>query len=73
MLVRERPDFGLDGIYQSIVGRDSGFRTLVGRTSKVDGTKQMVAWVVCFEIADPPKDMATIRFVAGRVGANETT
>jgi avidin family protein len=53
MLVRERPDFGLDGIYQSIVGRDSGFRTLAGRTSKVDGTKQMVAWVVCFEIADP--------------------
>jgi hypothetical protein len=53
MLLREHTDLGLEGTYQSMVGRDSGFRALAGRTSKVDGPKQMVAWSVCFEIANP--------------------
>jgi Avidin family len=51
--IREHADHSVTGIYHSIVGRDPGFRALAGRTNKVDGRKQMVAWAVCFEVADP--------------------
>lgn len=53
MLLRQGAGFSVDGIYHSIVGRDSGFRELAGRTNEVDGAKQMVSWAVCFEISDP--------------------
>jgi len=36
-----------------MVGRDSTVRRLSGRTSPVEGGKQMVAFAVCFEIAAP--------------------
>jgi hypothetical protein len=53
MLIREHADHSITGIYHSIVGRDPGFRVSTGRTNKIDGSKQMVAWAVCFEVADP--------------------
>jgi Avidin family len=53
MLLIEAADHGLSGIYHSIVGRDPGYRALAGRASPQDGPKQMAAFTVCFEIADP--------------------
>ena len=53
MLLKEHPDRSVSGIYQSAVGRDPNPRPLSGRTSAVDGSKQMIAWTVCFEVAAP--------------------
>ena len=53
MLLKEHPDHSVTGIYQSMVGRDPNPRPLAGRTNSVDGSKQMIAWSVCFEVAAP--------------------
>jgi len=53
LLLREHDDKSLTGQYRSMVGRDSTVRRLSGRTSPVEGGKQMVAFAVCFEIAAP--------------------
>jgi hypothetical protein len=53
MLLKEHPDHSVTGIYQSVVGRDPNPRPLAGRTNSVDGSKQMIAWTVCFEVASP--------------------
>ena len=53
LLLREHDDKSLTGQYRSMVGRDSKVRPLSGRTSAVEGGKQMVAFAVCFEIASP--------------------
>ena len=54
MLLKEHPDHSVTGVYQSIVGKDPNPRPLAGRTNSVDGSKQMIAWAVCFEVATPP-------------------
>src|SRR5579884_284761 len=53
MLLVERADHQLEGVYHSIVGRDPGFRALAGRTNVHEGAKQMTAWAVCFEVETP--------------------
>jgi Avidin family len=53
MLLREGADHGLTGVFHSLVGRDSGSRTLAGRTSSEEDGKQMVGFAVSFEIASP--------------------
>jgi hypothetical protein len=53
MILNEHTDKGLTGKYRSMVGRDPNVRDLSGRTSALDGEKQMVAFAVCFEIAEP--------------------
>jgi hypothetical protein len=53
MVLNEHADKGLTVKYRSMVGRDPNVRDLSGRTSAVDGGKQMVAFAVCFEIAAP--------------------
>jgi hypothetical protein len=53
MLLREDGGYGLTGMFRSLVGRDSGLRTIAGRTSSEDGGKRMVGFAVCFEIASP--------------------
>jgi hypothetical protein len=53
MVLNEDADKRLTGKYRSMVGRDTNVRDLSGRTSGVDGGKQMVAFAVCFEIAAP--------------------
>jgi Avidin family len=54
VLLVENSDHSPSGLYHSIVGRDSGIRPLSGRTSAIDGAKQMLAFAVCFEIEPPP-------------------
>jgi hypothetical protein len=53
LLLREHDDNSLTGQYRSRVGRDSTTRHVSGRTSAVEGGKQMVAFTACFEIAAP--------------------
>jgi hypothetical protein len=53
MLLREDGGYGLTGMFRSLVGRDSGLRTIAGRTSSEDGGKRMVGFAVCFEIVSP--------------------
>ncbi len=53
MVLNEHADKGLTGKYRSMVGRDPNVRDLSGRTSALDGGKQMVAFAVGFEIAAP--------------------
>lgn len=53
MLLNEHEDRSLTGKYRSMVGRDGNVRYLSGRTSALDGGKQMAAFAVCFEIAAP--------------------
>jgi hypothetical protein len=53
MLLREDSGYGLTGSFRSLVGRDSGLRTIAGRTSSEAGGKRMVGFAVCFEIASP--------------------
>ena len=53
LLLREHNDKSLTGQYRSMVGRDSTVRPLSGRTSAVEGGKQMVAFAACFEIVAP--------------------
>jgi avidin family protein len=53
MLLREAADHGLTGVFHSLVGRDSGFRSLAGRSSLWEDGKQMVGCAVSFEIANP--------------------
>jgi hypothetical protein len=53
MVLNEHEDRSLTGKYRSMVGRDNNLRELSGRTSAVDGGKQMAAFAVCFEIASP--------------------
>jgi Avidin family len=53
MLLQEHPDHSVTGLYQSMVGRDPNPRPLAGRTNSVDGSKQMIAWSVCFEVTAP--------------------
>jgi hypothetical protein len=53
MVLNEHADKRLTGKYRSMVGRDPNVRDLSGRTSAVEGGKQMVAFAVCFEIAAP--------------------
>ena len=53
MLLRDEGGYGLTGVFRSLVGRDSGFRTIAGRTSSEEGGKQMLGFAVSFEIASP--------------------
>jgi hypothetical protein len=53
MLLRECADHELTGVFHSLVGQDSGSRTLAGRISCEEYGKQMVGFVVSFEIASP--------------------
>jgi hypothetical protein len=53
MLLIEDANNGLTGYYHSFVGRDKGVRKLAGRTHVLDGSKRMVGFAVCFEIANP--------------------
>jgi len=53
MVLKDPSDGSLRGRYRSMVGRDTGIRELAGRTSSREGEKQMIGFVVCFEIADP--------------------
>lgn len=52
-VLNEHEDKSLTGKYRSMVGRDGNVRDLSGRTSAVDGGKQMAAFAVCFEIDAP--------------------
>jgi len=53
MLLIEGADRSLAGFYHSVVGRDPGYRVLAGRTGAEESGKQMAAFSVCFEVADP--------------------
>jgi hypothetical protein len=48
MILRQDDDANLRGSYHSLVGRDPGIRPLRGRTGDPDGSRQMLAFSVCF-------------------------
>ena len=68
MVLNEHTDKGLTGKYRSMVGRDPNVRDLSGRTSALDGEKQMVAFAVCFEIAEPGRGEGHSSVWLGRAG-----
>lgn len=53
MVLREDPSGNVTGKYRSAAGRDLDVRELAGRTSPVDGDKQMVGFSVCFHTDQP--------------------
>jgi hypothetical protein len=70
MLLREAADHSLTGVFHSLVGRDSGFRSLAGRSSLWEDGKQMVGFAVSFEIGNPAEGkMYFSRSAANRMSA----
>jgi hypothetical protein len=61
-------DYGLTGVFHSLVGRDSGPRTLAGRTSCEEDGKQMSDLLCLSRLQVPGRDTATPQFVNGRDG-----
>jgi len=53
MVLREDSSGHLTGKYRSAAGRDLQVRELAGRTSPVEGDKQMLGFCVCFHTDQP--------------------
>ena len=53
MVMREDSSGHITGKYRSVAGRDLQVRELAGRTSPLDGGKQMVGFSVCFHTDQP--------------------
>jgi len=67
-LLREGADHGLTGVFHSLVGRESGSRTLAGRTSCEEDGKQMVGFALPSRLEIPLRDTGTSQFVHGPDG-----
>lgn len=68
MVLREDSSGHITGKYRSSAGRDLQVRELAGRTSRLDGDKQMVGSVFAFTLTSPPRSSAMPQSVRGRVG-----
>jgi hypothetical protein len=53
MVLREDSSGDITGKYRSAAGRDLQVRELAGRTSPIEGAKQMVGFSVCFHTDQP--------------------
>jgi hypothetical protein len=53
LVLKEESPGRITGKYRSVVGRDANVRELEGRTSGVDGNKQMLGFAVCFHSNRP--------------------